>query len=259
MCVFVCVEGLGRLLARNKRREFNRFGPCGPNRTGRGVYQLLMPPPGALPHLLISPQTIKTLRNLTSPGATAAVPRYNKSAFGGRGDRAEPSSWPVVSGPLDVVFFEGWMSGFAPVPDSSSLAGIDPALPVVNEQLRGYRAAWDELVDSWLVIRIGDPQVRRRVGGGRLGWREVRVGASCWGARGDGERGLGERHTDTGHRWGTQGTAQIVKCPWLPFLAVLVPAVTSSHPCPHLLPPASTPPPHPCSGCSSGGCRRRSA
>ncbi|KAG2433766.1 hypothetical protein HXX76_008127 [Chlamydomonas incerta] len=108
--------------------------------------------------LALGTETIKTLRNLTAPGATAAVPRYNKSAFGGRGDRAEPSSWPVVSGPLDVVFFEGWMSGFAPVPDSAALAPIDPALPVVNEQLRGYRAAWDELVDSWLVIRIGDPQ-----------------------------------------------------------------------------------------------------
>ncbi|KAG2438369.1 hypothetical protein HYH02_010824 [Chlamydomonas schloesseri] len=110
--------------------------------------------------LALGTETIKTLRNLTAPGATAAVPRYNKSTFGGRGDRAEPASWPVVCGPLDVVFFEGWMSGFAPLPDSSAaqLAAIDPALPVVNEQLRGYRAAWDELVDSWLVIRIGDPQ-----------------------------------------------------------------------------------------------------
>lgn len=59
-----------------------------------------------------------------------------------------------------IVFFEGWMSGFAPLPDPAAAAAVEPALVKVNELLASYRAAWDELVDSWLVIRIGDPQVR---------------------------------------------------------------------------------------------------
>ncbi|EFJ45240.1 hypothetical protein VOLCADRAFT_94435 [Volvox carteri f. nagariensis] len=102
-------------------------------------------------------ETLKRLRELRSAGDTAAVPRYDKSAFGGLGDRADPSTWPVVSGPLDVVLFEGWMSGFAPLEPSAAEA-VEPALAAVNEQLRSYRTTWDELVDSWLVIRIGDPQ-----------------------------------------------------------------------------------------------------
>ncbi|GJN18060.1 hypothetical protein PR202_gb05178 [Eleusine coracana subsp. coracana] len=53
------------------------------------------------------------------------VPRYDKSAFGGRGDRADPSTWPEVEGPLEVVLFEGWMLGFKPLPDEVVKA-VDP-------------------------------------------------------------------------------------------------------------------------------------
>lgn len=49
-------------------------------------------------------------------GAEVAVPRYDKSCHGGRGDRAAESAWPVVKGPLDIVLFEGWMLGFSPIP-----------------------------------------------------------------------------------------------------------------------------------------------
>ena len=36
---------------------------------------------------------------------------------------------------------------------------VDPNLVGVNACLHHYKAAWDELVDSWLVIQIKDPQV----------------------------------------------------------------------------------------------------
>ena len=36
---------------------------------------------------------------------------------------------------------------------------VDPSLVDVNSFLKSYKAVWDELVDSWLVIQIGDPQV----------------------------------------------------------------------------------------------------
>ncbi|GIL73541.1 hypothetical protein Vretimale_5245 [Volvox reticuliferus] len=107
--------------------------------------------------LALGTETLKQLRGLTTPGQSVAVPRYDKSAYGGRGDRAAASTWPVVSGPLDVVFFEGWMSGFSPV-DPPAAEAVEPALVAVNEHLKSYKAAWDELVDSWLVVRIGDPQ-----------------------------------------------------------------------------------------------------
>lgn len=37
---------------------------------------------------------------------------------------------------------------------------VDPGLVDVNTFLRAYKSVWDEMVDSWLVIQIGDPQVR---------------------------------------------------------------------------------------------------
>ncbi|GBF88798.1 hypothetical protein Rsub_01699 [Raphidocelis subcapitata] len=102
-------------------------------------------------------RTLGALRGLTAAGRTAAVPRYDKSAFGGLGDRADEATWPVVEGPLDVVLFEGWMLGFAPVPPAAA-AAVEPALTKVNDALAAYKEAWDSAVDSWLVIRIGDPQ-----------------------------------------------------------------------------------------------------
>lgn len=84
--------------------------------------------------------------------------RYDKSAHGGRGDQAPSESWPVLKGPLQILFFEGWMSGFSPLPDAE-VAAVDPALVPVNQQLAGYKEAWDQWVDNWLVVRIEDPQV----------------------------------------------------------------------------------------------------
>lgn len=102
-------------------------------------------------------RTLGALRGLTGAGAAAAVPRYDKSAYGGLGDRADEATWPVVEGPLDVVLFEGWMLGFAPVA-AAAAAAVEPAMAKVNEALAAYKEAWDSAVDSWLVIRIGDPQ-----------------------------------------------------------------------------------------------------
>ena len=107
--------------------------------------------------LALGTETLKALQGLSQPGASAAVPRYDKSAFAGRGDRAPPSTWPVVKAPLDVVLFEGWMSGFAPLADAE-LASQPAEIQQVNQHLHAYKDAWDSLVDSWLVIRIGDPQ-----------------------------------------------------------------------------------------------------
>lgn len=49
------------------------------------------------------------------------VPRYDKSARGGKGDRAPEGEWGVVNTPLDIVLLEGWMLGFEALPDDSPL------------------------------------------------------------------------------------------------------------------------------------------
>jgi len=97
-----------------------------------------------------------------SGGEGVAVPRYDKSAFGGKGDRAPEGAWPRVCAPLQLVLFEGWMLGFRPLGDGGGAVGAavsaeDAAdLRPVDAALRAYEEAWDRLVDSWLVVRVGD-------------------------------------------------------------------------------------------------------
>ena len=83
-----------------------------------------------------------------------SVPRYDKSAFAGTGDRADESSWPNVTGPLDVVLFEGWMLGFNAI-GAEAAAAVEDCVPTVDSALEAYKGAWDSFVDSWLVIKVG--------------------------------------------------------------------------------------------------------
>lgn len=106
--------------------------------------------------LSFSIETLTALTKLTKEGVKMTVPRYNKSAYNGRGDRADPSTWPEVKGPLTAVLFEGWMLGFKPVPDDVVKA-VDPQLEVVNKNLEAYYDAWEKFVKAWVVIKIKDP------------------------------------------------------------------------------------------------------
>lgn len=105
------------------------------------------------------PLGAETLRQLkTAPkGTTIQLPRYDKSAYQGRGDRAEEGSWPSVVAPVDVILFEGWMLGFNAVDDE--IAGkIDSHLLPVNTFLKGYKDGWDAHVDCWLVVKVKEPE-----------------------------------------------------------------------------------------------------
>ncbi|XP_068652633.1 D-glycerate 3-kinase, chloroplastic-like [Aristolochia californica] len=106
--------------------------------------------------LPFSVETLTALTKLTKEGMKVKVPRYNKSAYGGRGDRADPSTWPEVKGPLTVILFEGWMLGFKPLPNEVVKA-VDPQLEVVNKNIEAYYEAWDRFVGAWLIIKIKDP------------------------------------------------------------------------------------------------------
>nr|GLL21179.1 D-glycerate 3-kinase, chloroplastic [Ipomoea trifida] len=101
-------------------------------------------------------ETLTALTKLTKEGMKMKLPRYDKSAYSGRGDRADPSTWPEIEGPLTVVLFEGWMLGFKPLP-SEVVKAVDPQLETVNKNLEAYYDAWDKFVKSWIVIKIQDP------------------------------------------------------------------------------------------------------
>lgn len=87
--------------------------------------------------------SLPSCRPAEAHACVCALCRYDKSAYAGRGDRAPRPSWPVVEGPLEVLFFEGWMSGFAPVSDAAA-AAVDPDLAKV----RTAAATLESLVHS---------------------------------------------------------------------------------------------------------------
>lgn len=94
---------------------------------------------------------------LCRQGEKMAVPRYDKSAHGGEGDTADKENWPLVTGSLDIVLFEGWMLGFCPV-GAEKARQAEEAMAQVDEYLKRYEPQWDSNVHSWLVIKVADPQ-----------------------------------------------------------------------------------------------------
>ncbi|NJN88782.1 MAG: glycerate kinase [Leptolyngbyaceae cyanobacterium SL_7_1] len=97
---------------------------------------------------------IQVLQEIRAGRATE-LPRFDKSAWGGAGDRTTPAPIP----PIDILLFEGWFVGVSP---------IDPAafesapLPIVtdadrafaydsNTRLQSYLPLW-ELLDRLIVL-----------------------------------------------------------------------------------------------------------
>lgn len=106
--------------------------------------------------LPFSVETLTALNKLTKEGVKMKLPRYDKSAYSGKGDRADSKTWPEVEGPLVAVLFEGWMLGFKPLP-VEVVTAVDPQLETVNKNLEAYYDAWDKFIKAWIVIKIKDP------------------------------------------------------------------------------------------------------
>ncbi|KFM28168.1 D-glycerate 3-kinase, chloroplastic [Auxenochlorella protothecoides] len=110
----------------------------------------------ALTHdLELGTATLRALSSAAGSDARTRVPRYDKSAHAGRGDRFPEDQWAAVEGPVDLVLFEGWMLGFQAT-DEEAAAAIDPDLVPINRALRRYKDAWDMYVHSWIVIQVAD-------------------------------------------------------------------------------------------------------
>lgn len=102
-----------------------------------------------------------TLRALRAqrPGLAAdavRVPRFDKRAFGGRGDREPIESWSLVSDPVDVVLLEGWCLGFVAKADDAPLHA--PELQPINAALRRFEAIYSQL-DALAVVQVADARV----------------------------------------------------------------------------------------------------
>lgn len=105
---------------------------------------------------------------ILQPGETLALPRFDKAGD----DRADPASWPVVEGPIDVIVLEGWCVGAAPQSRSSLVEAINTLERVadaggiwrryVNEQLAGPYATLFQRLDRLVYLRAPDFGAVRR-------------------------------------------------------------------------------------------------
>ncbi|PXF49874.1 D-glycerate 3-kinase, chloroplastic [Gracilariopsis chorda] len=90
--------------------------------------------------------TLDSLRR----GEEVSIPKYDKTAFNGRGDRAPKKNWKDVSDSTDIVLFEGWCLGFEPIPEDII---TDPDLFVVNKALKDFTSIYKRL-DGIFIIEI---------------------------------------------------------------------------------------------------------
>ncbi|KAI7853738.1 P-loop containing nucleoside triphosphate hydrolase protein [Circinella umbellata] len=111
-----------------------------------------------------------TFNNLLDPKVTSlAIPSYDKSSFGGLGDRRDKSEWKTVYAPYDVILFEGWSQGFKPLPpqelqrmykEAKGRMALQPlaSLEQINHNLTQYENDLYAFFDIFIHLSPADPE-----------------------------------------------------------------------------------------------------
>ena len=89
---------------------------------------------------------IEELINLGSENSLA-LPRFDKS----RDDRADPDTWPLVSGPIDLIILEGWCVGCTPQAEDDLLEPINTL-----ERKEDASGGWRRYVNDQIKGRYTD-------------------------------------------------------------------------------------------------------
>ncbi|KAL8424406.1 hypothetical protein Efla_006838 [Eimeria flavescens] len=111
---------------------------------------------------------LHALQQLRERQPVVLLPRYDKSAGGGEGDRRKESA-RIDAATLDVFLLEGWTLGFKALPDEQ-LATLNLSeeekeqMRIVNMALKEYDAV-NAFVDQWLVLKAS-LDTRRESGSG---------------------------------------------------------------------------------------------
>ena len=103
-------------------------------------------------------QTLDQLRHAPK-GETIAIPRFDKSAYDGAGDRTVPELVQAI----DIVLFEGWFVGVRPIGDDAFEQAPAPILTEAdrtfarasNDRLHAYLPLWQHL-DSLMILYLPD-------------------------------------------------------------------------------------------------------
>jgi len=103
-------------------------------------------------------ECMERLRAL-EPNETMALPRFDKSLD----DRANPDSWPTVSGPIDLIILEGWCVGSMPQTGEALREAINDLEEhqdtsgdwrlYINEQLEGSYADLFTRLDALVFLQ----------------------------------------------------------------------------------------------------------
>ena len=89
---------------RRKLDELREVNPENALLRTRGV-------PGTHDKLLVQ----SFLSSLRAKQGALSVPSFDKSAYGGQGDRRPVEQWVQLIGAVDILVFEGWCVGFTPI------------------------------------------------------------------------------------------------------------------------------------------------
>jgi D-glycerate 3-kinase len=96
-------------------------------------------------------QTLQKLKTNLKEGEIF-IPVYDKSKYQGQGDRLPESEWKKVTSPVDLIFLEGWMLGFIPVPEVNL---PHSNLKQINHFLMEYQQ-WYDFIDRFIFLNPKD-------------------------------------------------------------------------------------------------------
>lgn len=111
------------------------------------------------------PMLMDILDQLLNPiSLTLRIPRYDKSAFNGEGDRLDQSNWQMInlSNPPDLIILEGWFVGFESFDSNSQvldkwqevrgkLSYNDEQITQLNNYLKDYQQVWSKLTNLFAI------------------------------------------------------------------------------------------------------------
>jgi D-glycerate 3-kinase len=78
------------------------------------------------------------------------IPSFDKSLFQGDGDRLPLSQWPSVSGPLNILVFEGWCLGFQALPEDELMSAT--TIKARQQQLLPIKPLADHTLEDLLLV-----------------------------------------------------------------------------------------------------------
>jgi D-glycerate 3-kinase len=131
---------------------------------GREVHPLFAIRSVAGTHDTVLARATLTSLMRASSGEKIALPRFDKMALGGKGDRLPAAEWPLAEGPVAIVIFEGWCVGAGPEPESALATPVnereareDPDgiwRRTVNRLLATDYAELFGMIDELMVIQV---------------------------------------------------------------------------------------------------------